>query len=303
MLVAYLRRLFAVHNLPLLLAVPLLVASVMNLPLTREQPAYTLQVTFDITQSMNVKDATAGGIAISRLALAKAAAETLLLSLPCGSRIGWSVFTGHRVTLLVIPLEVCAHHDGLLKSLGNIDGRMRWIEASNIGKGLFQGMRIARHTGDEVDIVFISDGHEAPPLDKGLSGMPATTGVEVRGLVVGVGGDSLLPIPRIDPEGRLLGYWEQDDVLQRSDLPPGESREHLSRLYQDHLIRLAQQARLSYVRLDSQARLAEAVGTSGLAKTEIVQADFHWLPAWLALLLLCVRFMPFPRAAVASRSV
>lgn len=295
MMPAYVRRLFGIRNLPLLLALPLLAAAALNLPVAQKRAVHTLQVTFDITQSMNVEDVDHEGGVISRLGLARAAARSLLLSLPCGSRLGWSVFTGHRVTLLVTPLEVCLHHDGLLSSLDNIDGRMRWVEASNIGKGLFQSLRTAQQAGDGIDIIFISDGHEAPPLTR-LSGMPATTGMDARGLVAGVGGDKPVAIPKFDTEGRLLGYWGENEVAQREDLPTGQSHEQLSRLYEDHLIRLALQARLSYVRLDSAQALADAVDKSGLAKSESVVADLHWVPALLALLALCVRFAPLPRS-------
>jgi len=298
---ACLKRLMGIRNLPLVLALSLLAASALNLPFSQKQAVYTFQVTFDITQSMNVEDVAHGGGAVSRLDLAKAAAKSLLLSLPCGSRIGWSVFTGHRVTLLVTPLEVCGHHDGLLSSLDNIDGRMRWIEASNIGKGLFQSMRTARQIGDDIDIVFISDGHEAPPINEGLTGMPATAGLEVGGLVIGVGGDKPSPIPKIDAEGKLLGYWGQREVVQRESLSLEERQEHLSRLFEDHLIRLAQQAGLFYARLDSAGRLPEAVARSGLAKSASVEADFHWVPALLALLALCVRFFPFSYATALPR--
>ena len=293
MMPAYVRRLFGLSNLPLLLALPLLATAAMNLPISQQRAVHTFQVTFDISQSMNVEDVNHGGSAISRLGLARAAAKSLLLGLPCGSRLGWSVFTGHRVTMLVTPLEVCRHQHGLMASLQNIDGRMRWVEASNIGKGLFQSMRTAGQAGDGINIIFISDGHEAPPLTSGLSGMPATTGIDVRGLVAGVGGVKPVPIPKIDAEGRLLGYWRADEVYQRPDLPPGQSREQLSRLYEDHLIRLAQQAQLSYVRLDSAQALGTAVDKSKLANFESVEADFNWVPALLALLALGVRFVRF----------
>ena len=35
-------------------------------------------------------------------------------------------------------------------------------------------------------------------------------------LVVGVGGDTAVPIPRVDRAGRSLGVWKREDVVQRS---------------------------------------------------------------------------------------
>lgn len=291
MLQAVARRLCGRHNLPLLLALPLLGVAILELPLTLPQDVYRIQVSFDITQSMNVEDAGRDGEA-SRLDLAKAAAKTLLLGLPCGSRVGWSVFTGHRVTMLVTPLEICAHHDGLLASLAGIDGRMRWVESSNVGRGLFQSLRTAQQAGDGIAVVFISDGHEAPPLRRGSSGMPTTHSLDARGLVAGVGGDNPAPIPKIDAAGRIIGYWQAAEVIQQAEVPTAQGGEHLSHLHEAHLQWLARQAKLSYARLDSTRALVDAVREARLDVSASVGIDLHWVAALLALALLCFRFLP-----------
>jgi len=287
-----LQRLLNPRNLPVLCALLLLLASVSMSPVDIVQPVHNIQVTFDISQSMNVEDALLDQSATSRLTLAKAAARALLLSLPCGSRVGWGVFAGHRVITLITPLEVCSHYAGLLASLDQIDGRMRWVEASSIGKGLHQGMRAAQTLGDGVNIVFISDGHEAPPLRKGQTGIPAAGGFNLDGLVVGVGGATPAPIPKMDAEGRVTGFWQAQEVVQQLDLPAGQSHEELSRLHADHLIRLAQLANLTYVELNSVQAIADAVGKAGFSSVKSVPLDLRWLPACLALLALCWRFLP-----------
>jgi len=290
----FLQRLLKPHNLPVLCALLLLLASVSMSPLDVAQPVHDVQVTFDISQSMNVEDVVLDQSATSRLTLAKAAARALLLNLPCGSRVGWGVFSGHRVITLITPLEVCSHYAGLLASLEKIDGRMRWVEASNIGKGLHQGMRAAQTLGDGINVVFISDGHEAPPLREGQTGMPATRGFDLGGLIVGVGGATPAPIPKTDAEGRAIGFWQAREVVQRSNLAPGQSREELSRLHADHLIGLAQLANLTYVELNSVQTIADAVSNAGVSNIKSVPLDLRWLPACLALLALCWRFLPLP---------
>lgn len=289
----FLRRLLKPQNLPVLCALLLLLVAVSMSPLEIAQPVHDIQVTFDISQSMNVEDVALDQSATSRLTLAKAAARTLLLTLPCGSRVGWGVFAGHRVITLITPLEVCSHYAGLLASLEMIDGRMRWVEASKIGKGLHQGIRATQTLGDGVNIVFVSDGHEAPPLRGGETGMPAIKATNLGGLVVGVGGNAPAPIPKMDAAGRVTGFWQAEEVVQQSDLSTGQSHEELSRLHADHLIRLAQLAKLTYVKLDSVHAIARAVDDAGFSNTKSVPLHLRWLPASLALLALCWRFLPF----------
>lgn len=290
----FVHRLVKPHNLPVLFALLLLLASVWMAPIDIAQPVHDIQVTFDISQSMNVEDVVLDQSVASRLELSKAAARALLPGLPCGSRVGWGVFSGHRVITLITPLEVCSHYAGLLASLDKIDGRMRWVEASSIGKGLHQGMRAASAIGDGIKVVFISDGHEAPPLPKGQRGMPDTRGFDLEGLVVGVGGDTPVPIPKTDAEGRVIGFWRADEVVQQQNPSTGPSHEELSLLHEDHLIRLAQLANLTYVELDSVQAIVRAVEDAGFAKTKLVPLDLRWLPACLALLALCWRFSPLP---------
>lgn len=287
-------RLFRLQNLPILGALLMLLASILIPPINLDQPVHDIQVTFDITQSMNVEDVEIDSVGSSRLNMAKTAAQSLITSLPCGSRIGWSVFSGQRSITLVIPLDVCLHYAGLLASLDKIDGRMRWVEASSIGRGLHQSMRAAQKIGDNTAVVFISDGHEAPPLRQGQRGMPDTTRLGVDGLIVGVGGDTPTRIPKSDAEGRIIGFWQADEVIQQLNLSTGQSREELSLLHDDHLIRLGQLANLTYIELDSVEAIADAVHTAGFSQIKSVPLDLRWIPTVLALLALCWRFMPRP---------
>lgn len=285
-------RLCKLQNLPILVALLLLLASVLMPPFNLDQPVQDIQVTFDITQSMNVEDADIDRVGVSRLGMAKTAAQSLLSNLPCGSRIGWSVFTGQRSITLVTPLDVCLHYAGLLASLDKIDGRMRWVEASSIGRGLHQSMRAAQSIGDDIAVVFISDGHEAPPLRQGQRAMPDTAKMNVDGLIVGVGGDTPTRIPKSDTEGRLTGFWQAEDVVQQSNLSTGQSREELSRLHEDHLIRLGQLADLTYLQLSTVDALTDAVRNARFSQIKSVPTDLGWVPALLALLALGWRFLP-----------
>ncbi len=225
-------------------------------------------VVLDITQSMNTLDTTLEGGPASRLAFAKARLRRALSQLPCGSRVGWGVFTEYRSYVLLMPVEVCANYPDLVATLGRIDGTMAWSGGSRITKGLFSALRISAHMAEQPAIVFVTDGHEAPPLPHDFVGALPDDATDPRGMIVGVGGDELRPIPKYDPAGHLLGLWGPQDVMQAPMRLPGDEQparpqdaptgtEHLSSLKQAHLIELAALTRLGYARLDASTPMRE----------------------------------------------
>ena len=280
-------------NILILLALVALLVCVFLQPVVLSRPAYNFQITFDISQSMKVEDHLIDGKSVSRITAAKAAALRLLKALPCGSRIGWSVFTERRVVSLITPVEVCQHYDALLSSLNYVGGDMRWANASGVGKGLHASIRATHGLGETTKIIFMTDGHEAPPLRAGSRGMPKTDKYPVGGLIVGVGGVSPVRIPKtVDEDGRVTSYWQADEVVQRSDANFGQSNEELSKRQDVHLGKLGRLANLTYLPLDSTEQLAKAALTQSLAHKNNVPVDLRWIPAALALLFLCFRFMP-----------
>lgn len=299
----------------------LLAGAALALALCFLQPSLPLQralfdhlVVLDVTQSMNVRDLLIAGKPASRLDFAKQALRQSLVELPCGSKVGWAIFTEYRSFLLLAPLEVCANLGELRDSLDRIDGRMAWTGNSEVAKGLHAGISIARQLPEHPDLVFVSDGQEAPPLDP--RNRPAFDGKpgEVAGLVVGVG--SLVPsrIPKFDPSGRALGFWEADEVLQSDPrnkgrggtdeamtgeagevveaVTAGGGSEHLSSLREAHLKLLAGDTGLAYHRLASTVTFIEALTAPSLARPVPARLALSPALAGLALLLLLWRQLP-----------
>lgn len=98
-------------------------------------------------------------------------------------------------------------------------------------------------------------------------------------MIVGVGADALMPIPKNDPEGRAMGFWGADEVMQTDGYSAGrggsgesmvdetgkaEQRmkptmtEHLSSLKSAYLQGLARDTALSYHRLSDSPSLLRA---------------------------------------------
>jgi len=294
-----------------------LVVALLHPQLPWRRPLGEHIVVLDITQSMNVQDQRVDGRPASRLAYAKQMLRQALLALPCGSKVGWAVFTEYRSYLLFAPVEVCGHLDELRSTLAGIDNRMSWAGASEVAKGVHSGLAIARQLPDATSLVFVTDGHEAPPLNPRHRPAFDDKPGEVKGLLVGVGGLQPAPIPKTDPQGRPLGFWGADDVQQTDlrsqgrgasvggeqmtdDAAPTDGRalgaapgsEHLSAVHEAYLRLLAAEFGLGYHHLDDADGLADALMAPALTKPVRVPADGRVPLAVLALLLLLWRHAP-----------
>lgn len=293
---ATLRSAFDRNSLLLWIALALLLVALFAPRAKLPHDTYEYVVFFDITQSMDVQDYEIGGSPVSRIEYARYAMRRALRELPCGSRVGWGAFAEYRSLLLLAPVEVCDNYNDLLASLNNIDGRMRWANASEVGKGVYWSVRTALEEGSKPDVLFISDGHEAPPLNPvEPPAMPDDVQPgQVRGWIIGAGGDTPQRIPRTDAEGHRLGYWRGTEVIQLRT-PDGRGilgAEHLSALRQPHLKQLAARVGFAYTRLNGPDSIATAMRDPRFVRRAPAPVDLYWLPVAAAILLLAWRFRP-----------
>lgn len=281
----------------------LLVAALLPRQAVVARPDARAIVIVDVSQSMTVADQLLDGKPVSRLAFARAALAEAIERLPCGSSLGLGVFAAYRPLLLFAPIEVCDNRAELLAAVRRLDTRQAWNGNSEIAKGYYAAWRLARDLPDRPVLVFISDGHEAPPVNPRLR--PAFSGEigELRAVLAGVGGDTPMPIPFRDAEGRIRGVWSAEQVLQvdpyslpraagtddlmvitgearASDLRAGGTpgREHLSALRSDYLQLLATETGAHFARLVRPADLAASIRAAqgeGAGPT---------IPGWQALL-------------------
>jgi len=281
---------------PIVIALLLLLAALFLPTVKLARATYTYLVFFDITQSMNVVDYELDGTPVSRLMYARQAVKRALRDLPCGSRIGLGAFAEYRTLLLVAPIEVCGNYGDLLTAIDYIDGRMRWRDASEVTKGVFWAIRGAKELGDGANVMFMTDGQEAPPLRP--NARPSFDDIkpgQIHGWLIGVGGYTARPIPRTDREGNVLGYWRPEDVIQRN-VDPGAgdkpSLEHLSSLREAHLQDVARRVGFEYARLAKASVVSDALRDVRFAQSRPVATDFSWVPALAALMVLVWRFLP-----------
>ena len=298
----------------------LLAASFLNPGVMLERPSFEHVVVLDVTQSMNVTDVQLDGKPVSRLTLAKHALRESLLELPCGSKVGWAIFTEYRSFLLLAPIEVCAHLSELRSTLAQIDGRMAWAGNSEIAKGVHSAIGVVKLLPGKPSLVFVTDGQEAPPLNPRYRPTFDDKPGDISGVIVGVGGLVPSPIPRFDPDGRAMGYWQADQVMQtdlrsqgRSGNVKGEAMvddragmvapslgaapgsEHLSSLREGYLRLLSREQGLAFLRLQSPKELTAALTAPELARPVRARQDVRVLLAGLAFCLLLARHVVWRR--------
>ena len=315
-ILAIARGVFGKRQWPITLAWLLLVASLVMPPVKLPRDNANYVVTFDITQSMDTEDVGTSQVPLSRLNFARAAMRETLGKLQCGSKVGWSVFTGQRTLLLMPPIEVCSNFDALLSSLNEIDGRMRWTNWSRVAEGgIYSAVHTAQEVGSNTAVIFFTDGQEAPPVLPSNDRVRAIADSKVRGWLIGVGGDQPVNVPRTDANGNRTGFWRADQVIQVPTIPgkptTTESHEELSSLRADYLSSVASRINFGYARLRDASSLTNAMLDPNLMHREPAATNVNWAPALLALLLLTWRFVPLrvlrvPRRAtvpVAARPV
>ena len=262
-------------------------------PINTPQTTYDYLVVFDITQSMNVEDYETNGVPESRLTFARNAVRQTLRELPCGSRVGWGIFTEYRTLVLLAPIEVCENYNDLLASLDRIDGRMRWANASEVSKGVFWALRGAHDLGGRPHVLFLTDGQEAPPVEG--EGLPLFDDIkrgEISGWLIGVGGYSPRPIPRTDSDGRPMGFWHADEVVQRDSSTTGHngapSHEQLSEVREPYLRQLAHQVGFDYLHLNNPDSIRTAMLYPAFAQKRKAPTDLAWVAAAAALVALVI---------------
>jgi mxaL protein len=285
----------------------------------------------DITGSMNTRDYTQGGQPVSRLETVKAALRQTLVDLPCQSHVSLGLFAERGVFLLFNPIEVCSNFAPISGSVAAFNWREGWEGDSHIAEGLYRAVAIAANL--HTDLVFMTDGQEAPPLP--WNGGPSFDGKPgaVKGLVVGVGGYALSPIPKYDDNGREVGFYGPDDVLQESRFglpPPGAEKrpgynprnapfgnvqvnnnEHLSSVKEPYLKGLAEKTGLTYAHLVDEPEFFAALSAHATPHPVSVMVERGSIAAALGLIcLFCVyallpllRLLKAPRWLHSAKSV
>lgn len=304
MILSYQKRIFFTATIMLVGLV--LVMGALFLPkVPRDVQIMDALFVLDITDSMNVEDAPLDGESINRLDWAKEITRRTLLEMPCGAHAGLAIFSEARSLILMNPVEVCSNYHDLTQMLNQIHPTMAWSRSSEVSKAVYTAIRQSLEIDPSPTIVFLTDGHESPPVHESLFPRFNGTPGEVPGLIVGIGGDDLLPIPKTNEDGEIEGFWDVNDVMHvdvyassradRADaIAEGPRTEHFSSQKKAHIETLSKRVGFNFVSSPKNPKtLVEQIRQQSVTRTLTVDYDLYAWFSGIALALLLLVFLPY----------
>lgn len=285
----------------LAVAVLLLVIALWRPTVRIQRDIYSYLLVVDITQSMNTQDMKVDGKTVSRIVYTRRLLHDLIGSMPCGTRVSVALFAGSSAALQYSPIEVCDNFDAIQDNIDHMEWRMAWSGNSRLRQGAQSIAHLTRTLGEPAQVVFFTDGEEAPRLHAfntlDLTGFQGGKGW----LIVGIGSEQGAPIPKYDENNKLLGYWSsesfqmQPGVAQISQENFGtrddgvalmDSSRQYSKLDEDYLKKYSTEIGSNYIRGDSIAKVQSAITTLKPARRDVAPVEINRLLAMLAGLLL-----------------
>lgn len=259
----------------------------------------------DVSESMNVRDVDGG----SRLDRAKDSVVAALAALPCGSHVAVGLFAGSDALVLFEPIEVCRHYPAIEQVVRGIDWRMAWDGDSRVETAVVNALHEAGQRG--LDLVFLSDGDEAPHVIVPHMGELLALQGKVKGWLVGIGSVQASPVPRLDADNQIIGYWTAVDAVREGFYPNlselvkqaaspaelersgalDEVQEHKSALNEVYLRQVGAASGLGYVKAESPGRVAATIADAAIARHEPAERDMRIVFGLAAALLVVIGWL------------
>ena len=291
----------------LLTALLLLVIALLQPSIPLKRNIYSYILVADISQSMNVADMGSESKPLTRIAHTQKMMHEIVSSLPCGTKVSVGLFAGVSIAAMYTPIEVCSNFAEINDTIDHLDWRSGWSGNSRIRESLPKLARTLRSFPEPAQVVYFTDGEEAPRLHvfnkRDLSGFQGGD----DWLLVGVGSDKGTPIPKLDEKNQLIGYWSGDsfalqpgiaqisesNIGTRDDnVAGGEGDRYLSVLDETYLKELAQEVDAKYVRGDKLQNILAAMKEQKPARRDIAPYEIDWVLASVAGILLLLAYFP-----------
>jgi mxaL protein len=276
-----------------------------SIPVKRD--IYSYMIVVDISQSMNVADMSLNGKPASRIAYTRQLLHDMISSMPCDTRVSMALFAGVSVAALYTPIEVCANYAAIQDTIDHLDWRNAWSGNSRIRESMLSIARTLRSMPEPAQVVFFTDGEEAPRLHafntRDLTNFQGGNGW----LIVGIGSGKGTPIPKLDEKNQLIGYWGGDSFAMQpgiaqisqqnlgvrdNNVAAAEGDRYLSKLDEDYLKSVTKEVSGQYVRGDSLQSVLSAMKTQNPARHDTAPYRIDWILATLAGLLLLAAHIP-----------
>ena len=276
-----------------------------TVPVKRDIYSYFMVV--DITQSMNVKDATLNGTLVSRMEYQQFLLHRMIGEMPCGTQVSIGLFAGVSVAALYTPIEVCENFAAIEDTIDHIDWRTGWSGNSRLRESMVTLAKLIRSFPEPAQVVYFTDGEETPKLHvfntRDLTGFQGGK----DWLFVGIGSDKGTAIPKMDAHNQIIGYWasesfamqpgvaqiSQDNIGTREESVAADTNDRfLSRLDEKYLISLAKDVNGNYVNGDSLQNVLAAMQKQPPARRSKADFELKWIFAALAGLSFLAAYLP-----------
>jgi mxaL protein len=276
-----------------------------TVPVKRDIYSYLFVV--DITQSMNVKDATLNGNLVSRMQYQQFLLHRIISEMPCGTQVSIGLFAGVSVAALYTPIEVCENFSALEDSIDHLDWRTGWSGNSRIRESMLTLAKLIRSFPEPAQVVYFTDGEETPKLHvfntRDLTGFQGGK----DWLFVGIGSDKGTAIPKLDEHNQLIGYWasesfamqpgvaqiSQDNIGTREESVASDTNDrYLSKLDEKYLESLAKEVGGNYVNGGNLQNIFAAMQKQPPARREKAAFELKWIFASIAGILFLAAYLP-----------
>ena len=276
-----------------------------TVPVKRDIYSYFMVV--DITQSMNVKDATLNGTLVSRMEYQQFLLHRMIGEMPCGTQVSIGLFAGVSVAALYTPIEVCENFAAIEDTIDHLDWRTGWSGNSRLRESMVTLAKLIRSFPEPAQVVYFTDGEETPKLHvfntRDLTGFQGGK----DWLFVGIGSDKGTAIPKMDAHNQIIGYWasesfamqpgvaqiSQDNIGTREESVATDTNDRfLSRLDEKYLISLAKDVNGNYVNGDSLQNVLAAMQKQPPARRSKAAFELKWIFAALAGLSFLAAYLP-----------
>ncbi len=290
----------------LLVSFFLLVLALVNPSIPVNQSLYNYILIADISQSMNTEDMKINQKTVSRLDYTKHIMSRLVEDFPCGTKVSIGMFAGVSVSATYSPIEVCENFSNINTTISKLDWRVTWSGNTRIRESVINLARLIRSFPESAQVVFFTDGEEAPKLH-----VFNTRDLEqFQGgndwLFVGIGSDEGAPIPKYDNKNQLIGYWSNDSfalqpgIAQISEsnigvrdnkVASGATDRYMSKLDSEYLEKLAKEIGGFYVDGQSYRAVRKEMKKQPPAWKAPDQFYLQPILCFLALLFFIARFI------------
>ena len=293
-------------DLFLLLSLLCLILALINPSIAINQSRYNYLLIADISQSMNTEDMKINQKTVSRLDYIKHIMRRMIDDLPCGSKVGIGMFAGVSVSATYSPIEVCENFSNITTTIEKLDWRATWSGNTRIRESTVNLARLIRSFPESAQVVFFTDGEEAPKLHAfNTRNLEQFQGGK-DWLFVGVGSDVGTPIPKFDNKNQLIGYWAnesfalQPGIAQISEsnigtrnnsVASGTNDRYLSKLDEEYLQKLAYEIGGYYINGNSYKAIKKVMKKQPPSLKAPDQFHLQPLFSFLALIFFITRFV------------